>query len=165
VIRSYHVVKTLCRVVNNNNMKKIVMPCVTYEEAVGLFNRQSNAEDNYNELININCILIGQIKEKLLLDGRGMPLENTGIILMITFTKSNLENKRCVLKTIMNDISSPLILKQPVLFRYNLNKLRFEFFDDKLRWVNPGTEVDYFDVKYFAFRRALYSKNKLYDEA
>jgi hypothetical protein len=55
--------------------------------------------------------------------------------------------------------------EKPVLFRYNRKKLRFEFFNDKLRRENPATEVDYFNVKYFAFGSSLYFQKQRYDEA
>ncbi len=154
VIRLYHVVEIFFQNENSYSTKKTWIPCVTCKEAISLFKKTANSHATYKRKGRYNCYLIGQIKTKLLLNKKGMPLANTGVILMATSIGENFEND--ILKIILvNDFTSPLILKQPILIRYNLKKLKLEFFDDKLCRAKPGAELDYFDVKYFGFADPL----------
>lgn len=104
-----------------------------------------------------NMLLVGQfLNHRLVLDSDGNPLYNSGLLLFSTNCIDSVKAKEISsgLQQI-NDICSPVIISWPVILRYNQNKSRLDFFDDKLKRIVPGTLNKYLNFHYFDLTQSL----------
>lgn len=158
VIDTYHIFE--CNQVSKTQHKireQAAFASDSITEALKRFNKQTGLVATTREGVNADILLIGQFRNKTLkLDAVGFPEINTGLLLYTAHVVLDEVSERNVYRTILaHDLSVPVIIKQGVIVKYDIIKGKLDFFDSRLRKVQPGGAFDYLDLAFFAYQQPI----------
>ena len=154
-IEKYHIIELSSKKLSADKQKNEVKVLeIHHEFKDGLIRYQNFIQKSGPDR---NMLLVGQFSNhRLVLDSGGNPLYNSGLLLFSTNCIDSVKTKEVSsgLRQI-NDICSPVIISWPVILRYNQNKFRLDFFDEKLKRILPGTLNKYLNLHYFDLTQSL----------